>query len=431
MRAALLWASAGALSAFQGDPSEDARLKQLISAESAMRNGNYSGALATLDIACPLADLPEMFRARCLHDRASLADALGERGKALDLYRKAAASWTEGLGPQNAGLADTLAGLSDAARGLGLIAEAEEAARRNVAIRKNLEGPSSGRSILAASQLGRILLEEGRIAEAAQWIENAYQLAQAPSSALSKNARILMNMGALRLVQGRVAEADTLLRRVAGELSRGHPPDGELAEALFELAVICEQEGRKAEASTLLRRAAPLMERVYGPNSPHLASVRREQALLALSENHPAIAEALLNQALAAVTTAPQGTVDVVAFQNSLGLALIEQRRYPEAEALLLRVAGQEERGSLAGTVDRATNLANLGLLKERQKNFTEAASYYKDSLAICESIGTTGPVLAEILTAYARVVRSNNPGQAKALRKRAAAALNAQNPVR
>jgi tetratricopeptide (TPR) repeat protein len=414
------------LSLLKGQNSALPGIEQIRNAEALISRGDTPTARRLLQEPCQQVGVVGLWAARCLHDSGTIAQLEGQFEKAATDYAHAMDLWAVG-GSDNPGMASTLHNLSEVLRELGRYPEAEDASRRSLAINQALGGQSSPRSILAAGQLGRVLLDEGKSAEASEWIELAIKLnALAPPP---ESAGFLRTAASLRTDQGRLTEALALMQRALEELGRTTSGSGsEYASALRETAIVLRRLGRPQEARPMLVRAAVISERAGGSETTMLAWIRREQALVELSEHHTALAEQLIRKSLSIWVSASgnRNPTDGLVFQSDLGAVLTEQKRYAEAYALLLEVEDKAQSHHLSAAAT-ANNQLRLARLFEMQKNYLRAAQYCRAGIGAYEKGIATDLELATMLNDCAGVVRRFDSAEGRVMQQRAESLLKSK----
>jgi tetratricopeptide (TPR) repeat protein len=138
----------------------------------------------------------------------------------------------------------------------------------------------------------------------------------------------------------RYAEAEPLLRDCQRlRESKSGPDSPRVAVVLNNLALLLKATNRLAEAEPLYRRALAIFQRSYGPDHPNVATDLNNLAGLLYATNRLAEAEPLYRRALA-IDEHSYGPdhPDVARDLNNLALLLEATNRVAEAEPLLERV---------------------------------------------------------------------------------------------
>lgn len=152
---------------------------------------------------------------------------------------------------------------------------------------------------------------------------------------------------------------------------------------LSRLASLARRAGRPEEALRLYRRAIAVAEKSLGPDHPSSILALYYMGQIERSRANPSAAEPLLQKALAIgrrAQAAPQG---LAMLEIELGSCLTDLGRFPEAEELLLKSAGEE-----TALVVRRRAVDALVSLYEAWKRPEDAAR----NRQILDRIGREGP---------------------------------------
>lgn len=316
--------------------------------------------------------------AASLRNLAVLHNDRGELAPAEALFAQALAAYRAAQPPDSAGLALALNDWADLLQYKGDLAGAAAVHREALAIRERLDGPRSESVAASVNNLAVVLGQQG------QWaVAESLHLASAAimrerrgpehpdvASGLTSAAFAVQS-------QGRLAEAESLYRAALAirekVLGGDHP---ETARTHMNLGWLLHDLGRYAEA--LDEAAVVLAQRkAFGDGHPAVGStlIMRGQSLLRLDRVREA--EAAFRDALAIREQGlPAGHWLIAATRSALGEALAVQRRYAEAEQLLL--AALEVLRKERGEEQELTRLAKtrLVMLYERWGKLAEAAKY-------------------------------------------------------
>ncbi len=207
---------------------------------------------------------------------------------------------------------------------------AEKNFRRTLEAMERKFGPGSKEAVAVLNNLGLVLADCGRFAEAEavfgrlrQTVEAIFKPAQKSYQLLT--ATYLNNLGRLRRDQRRLDEAETLIKESLALMEKCTPP-GHFYRATIRinLATVLRARGDGAGVLRLADQVIPVFERHYGPRHAYSAvarSVRADALRLlgrpaeakdesrdalrdverALGPDHPAAAECLHTQALLAL----------------------------------------------------------------------------------------------------------------------------------
>ena len=171
------------------------------------------------------------------------------------------------------------------------------------------------------------------------------------------------------MTKGDAAAGEALLReslevnrRVFGKYSV------EYARSLNGLAIALEWQGRLAEAQGLFEESVRIARPQLGANHPRVQSYLVNLARVRIARGGGAATESTLREALSERARAyPPGDWRIAQAQSLLGAALMAEKRYAEAEPLMVAassglkaIPGLQER-------ERAANQARLAALRRRR----------------------------------------------------------------
>ena len=183
----------------------------------------------------------------------------------------------------------------------------------------------------AMSNLGLLLAEQGRDAEAEEWYRKA---------ADAGNTRAMSNLGVLLARQGKDAEAEEWFRKAA--LFRN-------TRAMFNMAVLLGNQGKDAEAEEWYRKAADVGS----------AQAMFSLALLVAKQGHDGEAEEWYRKAIDAGYTSAM---------SNLGVLFDRQGKDAEAEEWYRKAIDAGDVGAMS----------NLGVLLRKQDKDAEAEEWYR-----------------------------------------------------
>lgn len=125
-------------------------------------------------------------------------------------------------------------------------------------------------------------------------------------------------------------------------------------ETMANMASLCRDEGKYAQAESLFARVLAERKRLLGTGHPVTLHTMGSFAALDLKVGKYAHADLLLREALSAFEKTSARTWDRYNCESLLGASLSAQKRYAEAEPLLLSgYAGLHERESRASFARR------------------------------------------------------------------------------
>ncbi len=212
-----------------------------------------------------------------------------------------------------------------------LLSQVLEARRREL-------GPEHPDTLNAMQNLAALYSSDGRPSQA----EPLYLKALEGSRRVlgpehPKTLGEMANLALLYVSQKRFSEAAPLIdnavnvsRRVLG------PENPETLLDLYVQGAMYQEEGRYAAAEPLLAQLVESERRVFGPRNPRTEKAMDLLGLVRTARKEYAAAETVLRESGAARRQSAPDSFLRYATEAALGDNLVGQRRYPEAEALLI-----------------------------------------------------------------------------------------------
>ena len=326
------------------------------------------------------------------------------------------------VGPDDAEVATLYSALGTALEMQGHLAQSELAFRRALAARQKAHGPRHAAVTHALTKLAHVLTDQHQQPEAKALFAEAYAaratLMDAPTA---ERAESIHNLASLAAKQQQFQDAETLLRQSLALRRKLTPADHpDIAAALTQLAYIlhmlhrlpdAEQTGREAlamhrkllgpehpdvalvlnnlgvvlhdqgkypEAETLLREALTIREKRLGPTHAWTLGTLQLLAGTLESQGKPAAAEELLRRRLSAPDQAGLDEIAKLQLQLRLGANLLVQKRFTQAEPLLLAghasLAAAAEKSPAALTEKLRAALQQLVALYQATTNAPQTA---------------------------------------------------------
>jgi tetratricopeptide (TPR) repeat protein/tRNA A-37 threonylcarbamoyl transferase component Bud32 len=276
---------------------------------------------------------------------ANVSRSQGRYQEAEPLYERNLAAKRRVLGDEHSSTLDTMSNLANHYQETGRYDKAEALHRQAVDVWRRIQGEKAPSTVLAMNNLANDLALLGRFEEAAPMMQRTLELkielygADHPSTLNSVN-----NLAELDDQLGRDIEAERLHRRALDGRTRVLGDDhARTLESMELLAASLVNLGRFAEAEALAGRAAARAAKSLGER--HLVTLAAEdaRATALLGLRRASEAEAILRRQLAILEEKRQKGEDVgqgearaQAVRVHLGMALAEQGRRAEAEALLI-----------------------------------------------------------------------------------------------
>jgi eukaryotic-like serine/threonine-protein kinase len=283
--------------------------------------------------------------------QAELLRVMARAYKSLGNFKQAHALMERGLGVLQAAVGTATpevgtltADLGDVLYEEGRLAEAEEAFRRALAIHEQTVGHATAATATDLHLLGKVLVDRGARDEAERHFNESLAIKRQVldprdpeiAEGLSGLAYAASRGGDYGAMERYYREALQVIRDAFGER---HP---RVALALNNLASALDNQGRYDEAARIHREALEMRRALFG-------------------EQHPAVATSL----------------------NNLATVLQKQEKYAEAEPLVRQVV--ELRRKLLGPEHQSTALAlnNLGVLLYRTGTLAESEQILREAYAV------------------------------------------------
>lgn len=251
--------------------------------------------------------------------------------------------------------------------------EGEQLFRQALAIRDAIVPPNDEDIIKNLCSLGAAVAHQGKYDTAAPIFQRAIDLMTKKYGENDPRVTLgLFNLGSLYLHTGDYAKAEPLLRKCIEILEKSGGTDNRnISHALVALGEVYIKQAKYDKAEPLLIRAVDITERSF-PNSHYLASALNTLANLYLEQ-------VLREMKREGIEVEPDKLtkIKVVTTRDLL---------CEKAEALYKRSLAVEQAATGPKSQPVARTYNNLGVLAAKRGNFTNAAKYYNQALAIFES---------------------------------------------
>lgn len=252
--------------------------------------------------------------------------------QALDVRRRL-------VGEEHPQVAQSLDHLATVLAARGRTDAAEPLARQSLEIRRQLHGEEHPEVAAGLALLGSVLLQQGEQATAEPLLRQALDTRRLlygdihleVAESLSQLARLLQDSGEYLEAEESVGRALEIWRQLLGE---DHPKQ---SQGLMQLADLASKQRDFDRAEPLYEEALQRARRGLGEDHPKLAELLAGFGQWNMFRGRPWRAEALLRRALEIhQRNLPAEHWRVAQSQAMLGSCLGEQRRFEEAEPLLL-----------------------------------------------------------------------------------------------
>jgi tetratricopeptide (TPR) repeat protein len=218
-------------------------------------------------------------------------------------------------------------------------AGAEEVARREISIRRAIQGEGALDLAYPLNNLAVFVMQQARNEEAIPIFEEAIAIQRRwMGDSHPDIAESLENLGGVYYRLGQHERTLELLDEVIAMRRAALGDDSAaVARTLVNMGAVLRQAGEKERAEAILCDAVGRMERAYGPEHSDVASTHRSLGWVLGDLGRLVEAEAEHRTALAIAERAfPAGSPSLGGYQQALGNVLVQQGGFAEAEPLLL-----------------------------------------------------------------------------------------------
>lgn len=338
--------------------------------------------------------------AQTMNELAALYAAAHKWAEAERAYNEALAITEAVRGPEDISLCASLNNLALLYKNQQRTDEALPLFQRALRIGLKYSGQTNPFISASLNNLAAICVERKRYAEAEALFKRSLAIKEKSHGPAHPDvATILNNLGELYCATGRGSEARSLFERVLhiDEAAWG-ANHSEVAADLMRLASLAEAEGDRVDARRRCARAMEIRESTLGHEHPLTAKSRRKLSQLASQPGESGEANRVApvgrtappQAKTLAITAAELGLRRPGAAQSLCELAerAASEGRWLEAEGFYQRELEIER--SLRGEEDAcvAATQNNLGVVKQSQASFEEAAKLFQASLATWVGLG-------------------------------------------
>lgn len=247
---------------------------------------------------------------------------------------------------------------------------------------------SNGNESLGAAQnnLGEVLYNLGRYAEARQLYEHALQQVEASKGADHLDVSVILNnLGGMMRELGEFDKATLLIERALAiaESTRG-PDHPDIATSLNNLGLLHKQMGRSEQALKLLERSLSIREKTLGSEAFDTARSLNNLASVYVQLKRYAQALPLYERALE-ITVKRMGAqhVAVAIRLNNLASVKFHLGDFEGAQSLYEQAATITTSSLGPIHVNNATNLNNLAGVLEAANRFEQSRVLYERALLV------------------------------------------------
>ncbi len=287
--------------------------------------------------------------AQALNDLGALLTERGDYATAEQYLQRALAMRRKLLGSEHADVAVTLVELGRVYQDLGLGGRSEPLQREALAIRRKVLGEEDRETAVSLSGLASVMRLNGDLDSAELLLWHTLELNRKTRGEGNPNTgTTLHDLGLIAAQRGDYASAQSLFEQAMethrASLGDQHPYQ---ATTLNNLAHIWSAQGQYDRAASALTEALDMALPVLGKDHQLVGIYTLNLAQVQLARQQPREAEALAREGLRIRSMAPglipsrrrtllEDDWSIGGAKSLLGATLIAQRRYIEAEPLLL-----------------------------------------------------------------------------------------------
>jgi hypothetical protein len=273
-----------------------------------------------------------------INNLANAYNAQSKFAQAETLYRQVLEIWRRASGPEDPRTLGATYNLAVVYLLQGKYGQAEALGSQVLEIRRRVLGSGHPDTLYSMGVLGNAFLDQGKYAQAEALYSETLEIqsrvlgSEHPNTLMSMN-----NLADVYAAEGKYAQAEALLsknlevkRRVLGP---EHP--GTLG-ALADAAAVYEQDGKYALAETRATQALAGRRHLLGSEHPNTTAAAAVLALVYVSQRRFAEAEPLAREVFEFARKKQPEDWERYRAESLLGASLAGQKKYTEAEPLLL-----------------------------------------------------------------------------------------------
>jgi eukaryotic-like serine/threonine-protein kinase len=305
--------------------------------------------------------------ARSLNYLGVVLGRQGKLGEAEAMIRLAIGMQEKLLEPRSSAVAESLGNLAVVLAQQSRAPEAETAIRTALAMQEEMHGRVHVDVARSLKKLGAVLQQSDHAGDAIASLREALAINRKLLGNQHPEVASSLQLLAVALVgQGENYEAEACYREAVA-IRQQVPSTAARSDA--SLLAALEQQGSLAELDRMLSRTVDFMRKRYGPDSAEAALAMAPRVHVLLLEGKFVEAEEPAREALAIREQRSPDDWTIFHTQSMLGASLAGQKRYAEAEPLLLVGYEGLKRWQLAGklpaqneprTAEAADRLARL-----------------------------------------------------------------------
>ncbi len=270
-------------------------------------------------------------------DRRDYPEAERNYRAAVEQYRSLGAAY-------EAHLSIALFNLAEAICGEGKWRQSEEVFEESLSLSRRSLGPRHARTVAGLNALGHVESMLGDYPRAETRFTEALAITRQEPAREMQAAFALAGLSSLRLRAHKLDEAlayadDALRAAIAGD-----PAEGVDTALMYQNAArIHRAAGRSERALPLLRKARAIFEKSALNGDPRYAILLSEEGLALMDQGQLGLANSGMTRAIGLLDQCPSCAFELAIARNNLGLLRFRQKKYSEADDLLRKALAAEE----------------------------------------------------------------------------------------
>jgi eukaryotic-like serine/threonine-protein kinase len=285
----------------------------------------------------------------------------GEYAEAERMIKESLAIHRKVLGNEHNSVALNLSNIATTLQRQGKDTEAEEYFREAITINRKMLGDHHRELGAPLNGLAFVMINQGNFAEAEKLFREALAIfTNAVGEENPSVATVTDNLGFTLYSEGKYEEAGVMYRKalamyrkVLGE------ENGSATRCMIKIAELHCDKGEYATAESLLNRVQQIHQKIYPQGHSDIAAPLLLLGRIAITGSKPQDAEKMVREALQIrKNTLPAGSYLIANAESALGECLAEQKRFEEAEPILVEsfLYIKSKRAEKSKDVERARN---------------------------------------------------------------------------
>jgi len=282
-------------------------------------------------------------------------------------YRRSAEIYRSLGEPFEAHLSIVLYNLGESLVGQGRWRESAPMFEESLGLSRRKLGPKHVRTIAILSALGNVRMMLGDESGAEALMQEAVASAGESAPADIQFAHALAGLSALRLRQGKPEEALPFAEEALNVTLKADPGETiETAMMYQNVGQIHRAAMRPERALPLMRKSRSIYERVQATGDPRYASLLSQEGMALMDDGKFVQAESDMKRAIALLNQCPGCGLSLAVARNNLGLLRLRQKKYSEADDLLRKALAAEE-------MYNPSDVAQIGVTRDALKQVRSA----------------------------------------------------------